>query len=256
MRISSWLAIGIGMFALAVCAPAQNRVLELDGNGSYVELPPNIFNDLTDATVEGWVKWESIRPEWNRVFNYGAALHDISVAVWNRTRQLYFFIGDDQKGLQRLIADDLVHAGEWCHIAAVSGKGGMKLYYNGVLVGTRDYTGSFAAMKNGDRNYLGKTVTPVDNDREFHGQIDEFRVWKVARSEERIRATMFKRLTGKEPNLVGLWNFDDVQNGVVKDVGPGKHHGKLMGNARVVAAQLPAAPAAPQLTRALQLDGN
>ena len=36
---------------------AQNRVLELDGNGSYIQLPSNIFNDLTNATIEGWVKW-------------------------------------------------------------------------------------------------------------------------------------------------------------------------------------------------------
>jgi hypothetical protein len=28
---------------------AENRVLELDGNGSYVELPPNIFKDLEAA---------------------------------------------------------------------------------------------------------------------------------------------------------------------------------------------------------------
>ena len=38
--------------------PAPNRVLELDGNGSYVELPPNIFKDLEEATVEGWEKWK------------------------------------------------------------------------------------------------------------------------------------------------------------------------------------------------------
>ena len=38
-----------------------NRVLELDGTNSYVELPPNIFNDLTEATVEGWVEVESLR---------------------------------------------------------------------------------------------------------------------------------------------------------------------------------------------------
>ena len=43
--------------------PAPNRVLELDGNGSYVELPPNIFKDLEQVTVEGWVRWDSI-DEW------------------------------------------------------------------------------------------------------------------------------------------------------------------------------------------------
>src|SRR5262249_42868873 len=147
---------------------------------------------------------------------------------------------DDLKGLQRLIVGNPVRLGKWCHIAAVSGKGGMKLYFNGVLLDTLDYTGSFAATKNGDRNYLGKTVALADtNDREFHGQMDEVRFWKVALAEEQIRANMFQRLTGKEANLVGLWNFDDVQNGVVKDLSSGKHDGKLMGNAKVVESQLP-----------------
>src|SRR5215470_11512630 len=33
-------------------ASPTNHVLELDGTGGYVELPPNILNDLTEATVE------------------------------------------------------------------------------------------------------------------------------------------------------------------------------------------------------------
>jgi hypothetical protein len=39
-----------------------NLVLSLNGDGTnsgYVNLPPEIFNDLDEATVEGWVKWAS-----------------------------------------------------------------------------------------------------------------------------------------------------------------------------------------------------
>src|SRR4051794_2108558 len=32
-------------------AAAINHVLELDGTNSYVELPPNIFSNLTQATI-------------------------------------------------------------------------------------------------------------------------------------------------------------------------------------------------------------
>jgi hypothetical protein len=52
---------------------------------------------------------------------------------------------------------------------------------------------------------------------------------------------MFKQLTGTEPGLLDLWNFANVENGVVKDLGPGAHPGKLMGQAKVVEATLPAA---------------
>ena len=36
-----------------------NRVLQLDGKGSYVQLPPNLLNHLNEATIEAWVKWHN-----------------------------------------------------------------------------------------------------------------------------------------------------------------------------------------------------
>src|SRR5439155_5323671 len=44
---------------------------------------------------------------------------------------------------------------------------------------------------------------------------------------------------GREPSLVGLWNFDDPAN-PGRDVSPGAHHGKLIGQATIVKAALPA----------------
>ena len=49
---------------------AINHVLELDGKGSYIQLPPGIFKELTESTVEGWVKWDSFR-RWSRLFDFG-----------------------------------------------------------------------------------------------------------------------------------------------------------------------------------------
>ena len=53
---------------------------------------------------------------------------------------------------------------------------------------------------------------------------------------------MFQTLTGKEPGLAGYWNFDDGDaNGVVKDLSPGGHDGKLMGKAKAVGGHPPTA---------------
>ena len=49
-----------------------NHVLSLDGDNSYVELPSNIFAHLTEATVEGRVKWQALR-FWSRFFDFGEA---------------------------------------------------------------------------------------------------------------------------------------------------------------------------------------
>ena len=42
----------------AQVAPPHNRVLHLDDDGDYVQLPGDLFLDFEAATVEAWVKWE------------------------------------------------------------------------------------------------------------------------------------------------------------------------------------------------------
>ena len=61
---------------------------------------------------------------------------------------------------------------------------------------------------------------------------------------------MFQRLSGREEGLVSLWNFAD---GTPRDASPNGYHGKLIGNARVVPAQL---PASEQLLRLTVLSGT
>src|SRR5215510_4896987 len=80
MKIHAWISICIVFLLFAAPSEAQNRVLDLDGNGSYVELPSNIFNDLTEATVEGWVKWRAFRGE-SRCFDFGKEWQSINAGA-------------------------------------------------------------------------------------------------------------------------------------------------------------------------------
>jgi len=77
--VSLWFLIGGACFAwgllstLVAQQPASTvQVLDLDEKDSYVELPPNIFNDLTEATIEGWMKWDRLG-HWLRFFDCGKA---------------------------------------------------------------------------------------------------------------------------------------------------------------------------------------
>jgi hypothetical protein len=238
---------------------ATRHVVELDGTGGYVELPPNIFNALDEATVEAWVRWDDFASDPKRIFNYGEAYHDMSIGTPGDSNTLWFVVAGPTgtlADLHQIHAPNLLVAGEWVHVAGVSGKAGMKLYFNGVLVGSDPYTGSFSRLKSGARFYLGERLTPTDPPSKFKGAIGEFRVWNRARTEAEIKADMFKSLTGNEPGLVGLWNFDRVTNGVVKDLSPGAHDGKLVGAARVAEAPLPAAVQATRSEKVLDLDGT
>ena len=66
-------------------------------------------------------------------------------------------------------------------------------------------------MDPGSQNYLGKSNW--QDNAYFRGQLDEVRVWSVARSEAQVRAAMGQRLSGNEVGLVGLWNFDAGDGG-------------------------------------------
>jgi signal transduction histidine kinase/DNA-binding response OmpR family regulator/ligand-binding sensor domain-containing protein len=235
-----------------------DKVLDLDGRDSFVELPANMFNTLPQATVEGWVRWRSFH-QFSRFFDFGSIWRAMHICNEVRTGSLRLGLGRapyTQESEVVLQARNAVNLNEWYHLAAVTGNGGVRLYVNGVLVAKNDYSGSFASFGNGDHNYLGRSnwrAAPW-NDEDFDGQMDQVRVWRTERTEAEIQETMTKKLTGREAGLVSLWSFDSVTNEVVPDLGPGGHHGLLKGNARVVPRDRPMTATA--VTRVLDLDGT
>jgi hypothetical protein len=210
---------------------APNRVLYLDGSNSYIELPSDLFTNLNEATVEGWVKWDTLG-SYSRFFDVGINQNSILVSHENDT--LYF-----EAAHQRVNSTEPVRAGTWCHIAAVTGQEGMKLYCNGRLLGTNAYAGSFSLPPTLTQSYLGKSNWGA-KDTDFQGAMDEVRVWAVSRNPGQIRQNMFKRLKGNEPGLLALWNFDNPANPGA-DSSLGAHHAKLMGKATTVQMAPPAA---------------
>ena len=238
--LNKWLT---GLALLAAClvhltareaphvGPPTAHVLRLVEQGSFMELPPDVFNDFTEATVEAWVKWNAFGNRYQRVFNYGAGGRDFGITTLTGTNTLWFVIGDPTGGLKVAKVEKTLKADEWTHVAAVAGSGGMKLYLNGALVATNPYTGCFKSLGPGNANRLGQTVTANVEDTPFDGELAEVRVWQTARSLEQIRDNMVTPLKGDEEGLAALWNFDDPAN-PGRDASPNHHDGKLMGNAR------------------------
>jgi hypothetical protein len=123
--------LGLALFACARSATAQQQrpqtpVLDLDGTNSWVELPPNVYNDLTEATIEAWVKWRSFSTSEN-LFCYGESFHDLWIGA-RPGGDLTYSICEGDKGLALLSVPGLVRTNDWCHLAAICGPGGMKLW--------------------------------------------------------------------------------------------------------------------------------
>src|SRR5262249_22810639 len=133
---------------------ATNRVLRLKNSPSYIEFPPHVFDHLTEATVEAWVKWDRIKQ--THFFAYGdfpppkmfyvgtrgdpiGKADDLSVGIIN---------GFEDRHYVKLAHG--VTAGSWRHVAAVASSRGMKLYLDGQLVASNSDPIGFFGAKNGN----------------------------------------------------------------------------------------------------------
>jgi signal transduction histidine kinase/ligand-binding sensor domain-containing protein len=240
MNTRCLLTLGVLLGFSSGQASAQNRVLDLDGRDDHVRLPAFAFTNLSQATIETWVKWRTLNG-LGRVFDFGERQREMylgttpGTATTNAT-SLRFLIVDSAGNRRRMDVYGAFRLNEWTHVAAVTGPGGVRLYLNGMLVATNDYKGSLSSL--GGQNYfLGRENYSTEAVM-LDGQLDEVRVWSLERTEEEIRAAMFRPLTGREPGLAGLWNFDDpVLPG--RDASTNGHHGQLLGDARSVPAELP-----------------
>ena len=84
---TSWLLLNVS------CAISQEMpVLFLDGK-SHVELPRNLFDRTTKATIEVWVKWNRFN-KWSRVFDFGREGNAVVLQIEKTSNTLNYRIWD------------------------------------------------------------------------------------------------------------------------------------------------------------------
>jgi signal transduction histidine kinase/ligand-binding sensor domain-containing protein/CheY-like chemotaxis protein len=231
-REALYSAILILFLSIGLTWGAENRVLELDGTNSYVELPANLLANLEEATIEMWARAGDLREA--HFIQFGAAGNELYMGLPGGNDTLKLLYSDGANTRNRIQKGGPVTSNRWFHVAAVLTGAGAKLFYNGALVGTTNAPVLPKAI-DPTENALGRVVANNNNNplSFFRGQLDEVRLWRVARTVEQIRDNLFTTLSGKERDLVGYWNFDE---GNANDLAPGHHHGQLVGDAKFPAA--------------------
>ncbi len=111
-----------------------NRILHLDGNDSYVELPDGLLNGLNAATIELWVRVERFMPD-SRFLQFGRRGQELYLAQDQDKASLKLLYTDGARERHRITARDLVALNRWFHMAAVLTETNAQLFFNGVLVG-------------------------------------------------------------------------------------------------------------------------
>jgi PKD repeat protein len=101
-------------------------------------------------------------------------------------------------------------ANTWYHLAVTFDGTTVRTYKNGLLVTSAAFTGSLTVNANNWQLGLGAA--------NFNGQVDEFRMWSVARSLTEIREAMHRTLDEAELGNVAIYFQSNEPSGYLKEV--------------------------------------
>jgi hypothetical protein len=102
-----------------------------------------------------------------------------------------------------ILSSQSVTDGQWHHIAATrDGAGNVLLYIDG----QQDGSGVDALPFLNTNSSIGERT--LGNAGSFEGDMDEVRIWDIARSQVDIQSTMNQELTGIESGLIAYYNFN------------------------------------------------
>lgn len=196
--------------------------LTLDGVNDYVKIAKESTFDITNAiTVEGWFKVDSWSKPWQAIITKGDSAWRIARAGEGNSLEFAVGPGSSGKVVQGFKA---VNDGVWHHVAGVYDGTVMKLYIDGVLDNQKYISGSVDT--NNYEVWLGANAEVPG--RNFDGQLDEFRVWNVARSDADIANSFRRSVDPGTAGLVGYWKLNDGSGTTIASSIAGDNNGTLV----------------------------
>ena len=201
----------------------QGSAIDLDGTDDYVESGSNIgITGNASRTVEAWIKTTNASGQ-RVIVDFGT----------NSSAQRFSFVVN--AGVLRIeiqgtgtATTTSVADGEWHHVAVVydnSITNDYALYIDGTLEKSANLTTANTSASN---LFIGKRASGSSY---FDGQIDEVRVWNVARSASEILENMHKELTpGSEANLVVYYQMEHTDGEITVTDSKSSNNGTWSGS--------------------------
>lgn len=180
-------------------------------------------------TAEAWVRLSTDIPVdgvGSTIVGQHADATDAKGTLDIHLGRLRFLINTSQSQHHELMSDHPVPLGVWTHMAGVYDGVHMKLYIDGQQAGELPVTGSITGYDKRRGTRLGGYSGTYAGDCWLDGDIDEVRIWDVARTREQLRFDMFHPIQART-GLIGYWRFDEGSGSSTADLSGNDHHGQF-----------------------------
>jgi hypothetical protein len=195
------------VFTISGTSSQAAGAVNFAANGNVIQVNDDISLDPSNLTIECWVKFtkrsgysfflsKHNRDSWNE--GYGLATNFDG-------KKFYFFTDGYYRGVVQSTTN--IVEGQWYHVAGTFDGNQAKLYVNGVLEGTTNYT--FALPNTTNILRIGGVGYSYYS---LNGSVDEARVWNVVKSQSEIQASMDCQIPS---NATGLVLNHQFNNGMV-----------------------------------------
>jgi hypothetical protein len=206
---------------LAASTSGSNQFsLDFDGTDDLVSIPNAPELRITgDMTIETWFRIDQ-KPsnDWVRIIGKGTSLYR-NYGLWYNTNgtilfQQYGVTSSNQAvDAGSAFIQTTLNDGEWYHMAGVRSGNTVRLYLNGVELAS--------ATSNNTPSTDASSITmgrALDMHSPLNGQMDEVRVWNVARTGQEIADNFERSLVGDENGLVAYYNMDAGTGSALEDL--------------------------------------
>ncbi len=230
-------------FVITIEGGGSSYALEFDGVDDYVEVPdhPSLSAIGGAFTLEFWmnvgedpIQSRKILGKWGT----GGSSDDEYAIDIPTSSLLELSISGASGGMTEIRSKPILPY-TWTHVAGVfdSASASLKIFINGTLDSNR--TTNTLTMNRDTDQPLRMGTDDFGALPNFRGQLDEVRIWNIARTEGEIQANMNQELSGTETGLVGYWKFNEGSGNTVYDSSPNNNDGTLYGGTSWILSSSP-----------------
>jgi hypothetical protein len=184
---------------------SNNNALDFDGTNDHVQVPAGNYFNGGNFTAEGWVYMRSYN-SWSRFFDFGNGQGNNNVVFTLSTGgsgqpELAIFNGTSSS---YVTSNTAIPSNQWAHVACTLNGTTGTIYINGRVVATG--TILIPSNINLSNCYIGRSNWAAD--AYFNGEMDEFRLWNVARTQAQIQMNATVSIPAGTPGLVLYYPFN------------------------------------------------